>query len=66
MSHCKVLGAVRVFDADGRRLTLASEAQRRLLAILCQRAGTTVRSVVLEEHLGLSPGAHSLLVLDNA
>ncbi len=57
MSHCKVLGAVRVFDADGRRLILASEAQRRLLAILCQRAGTTVRSVVLEEHLGLSPGA---------
>ncbi len=57
MSQCKVLGAVRVFDAGGRRLTLASQAQRRLLAMLCLRANTTVRSVVLEEHLGLSSGA---------
>ena len=57
MSQCKVLGAVRVFDGGGRRMTLASQAQRRLLAMLCLRAHTTVRSVVLEEHLGLSPGA---------
>jgi len=57
MSRCKVLGAVRAFDSDGQRLTLASQAQRRLLAMLCLRSHTTVRSVVLEEHLGLSPGA---------
>ncbi|MEP7111851.1 MAG: BTAD domain-containing putative transcriptional regulator [Ilumatobacteraceae bacterium] len=57
MSQCRVLGAVRVFDAGGRRLTLASQAQRRLLAMLCLRANTSVRSVVLEEHLGLSSGA---------
>lgn len=57
MSQCKVLGAIRAFDSGGLRLTLASEAQRRLLAMLCLRAHTTVRSVVLEEHLGLSPGA---------
>ena len=57
MSQCKVLGAVRVFDFGGRRLILASQAQRRLLAMLCLRAHTSVRSVVLEEHLGLSSGA---------
>ena len=57
MSQCKVLGAVRVFDSGGRRLTLASQAQRRLLAMLCLRAHSTVRSEVLEEHLGLSSGA---------
>jgi predicted ATPase/DNA-binding SARP family transcriptional activator len=57
MSQCKVLGAVRVFDSGGRRLVLASQEQRRLLAMLCLRADTTVRSVVLEEHLGLSSGA---------
>ncbi len=57
MSQCNVLGAVRVFDSDGLRLILASQAQRRLLAMLCLRAHTTVRSVVLEEHLGLSSGA---------
>lgn len=57
MSHCKVLGPVRVFDADGRRVILASQAQRRLLAMLSLRAHTIVRSVVLEEHLGLSAGA---------
>lgn len=57
MSHCTVLGAVRAFDADGRHLALVSQAQRRLLAMLCLRVGTTVRAVVLEEHLGLSPGA---------
>ncbi len=57
MSQCKVLGAVRMFDSLGRRLTLASPEQRRLLAMLCLRARTTVRSEVLEEHLGLSSGA---------
>jgi predicted ATPase/DNA-binding SARP family transcriptional activator len=57
MSHCKVLGAVRVFDAGGGRLTLASHAQRRLLAMLCLRAPATVRAVVLEENMGLSSGA---------
>ena len=57
MSRFKVLGAIRVVDAGGRQLTLASQAQRRLLAMLCLRSQTTVRSVVLEEHLGLSSGA---------
>ena len=57
MSQCRVLGTVRLFDAAGGRLTLASQAQRRLLAMLCLRAHTTVRSVVLEEQLGLSSGA---------
>ena len=57
MSQCRVLGTVRAFDSDGQRLTLASQAQRRLLAMLCQRAHTTIRSEVLEEHLGLSSGA---------
>ena len=57
MSRCKVLGAVRAFDAGGRQLTLASQPQRRVLAMLCLRAQTPVRSVILEEHLGLSSGA---------
>ena len=57
MSQCKVLGAVRVFDGGGRRLTLAGQTQRRLLAVLCIGANTTLRSVVIEEHLGLSSGA---------
>jgi predicted ATPase/DNA-binding SARP family transcriptional activator len=57
MSRCEVLGAVRVFDSGGQRLILASQEQRRLLAMLCLHAHTTVRSVVLEEHLGLSSGA---------
>jgi len=57
MIRCTVLGAVRVFDTAGRRLTLASQEQRRLLAVLCLRAHTAVRSVVLEEQLGLSSGA---------
>ena len=57
MSQCKVLGPIRVFDADGRRVILASQAQRRLLAMLSLRTHTIVRSVVLEEHLGLSAGA---------
>ncbi len=57
MSQCKVLGTVRVFDSGGRPLMLVSQAQRRLLAMLCLRANITVRSVVLEEHLGLSSGA---------
>ncbi len=54
---CKVLGAVRLFDASGRQVPLVSQAQRRLLAMLCLRAHTTVRPVVLEEQLGLSAGA---------
>ena len=57
MAHFKVLGAVRVFDADGRQLTMVSEAQRRLLAMLCLHADSSVRAVVLEERLGLSAGA---------
>ena len=57
MGECKVLGAIRAVDADGRELTLVSEPQRRLLAILCLHAGGVVRSAVLEEHLGLSAGA---------
>ena len=54
---CKVLGSIRVFDAEGEELALASRSQRRLLAMLCLRSHTVVRSVVLEEHLGLSAGA---------
>jgi hypothetical protein len=46
-----------VFDAEGEELALASESQRRLLAMLCLHSRTVVRSVVLEEHLGLSAGA---------
>ena len=38
-------------------MTIPSQAQRRLLAILCLSAQTAVRPVVLEEHLGLSSGA---------
>ncbi len=57
MAHCRVLGSIRVVDADGRVLTLVSEPQRRLLAILCLHGGSVVRSTVLEEHLGLSSGA---------
>ena len=57
MVYCKVLGSIRVFDAEGVELALASESQRRLLAILCLHSNTVVRSVVLEEHLGLSAGA---------
>ena len=57
MGRCEVLGPIRAFDAEGRELTLASESQRRLLAILCLHAGTVVRSAVLEEELGLSAGA---------
>ncbi|MEO6654390.1 MAG: BTAD domain-containing putative transcriptional regulator [Ilumatobacteraceae bacterium] len=57
MVYCKVLGSIRVFDAEGVELALVSESQRRLLAMLCLRSWTVVRSVVLEEHLGLSAGA---------
>jgi hypothetical protein len=54
-----VLGAIRAFDADGRELTLMSQPQRRLLAILCCQAGGGVRSAALEESpvLTLSAGA---------
>lgn len=55
--YCRVLGSIRVVDADGAELVLASKSQRRLLAMLCHRSHTVVRSVVLEEHLGLSAGA---------
>ena len=57
MVSCKVLGSIRVFDAEGEELALASRSQRRLLAMLCLRSHTLVRSVVLEEQLGLSAGA---------
>ena len=57
MLCCKVLGTIRAFDAEGEELVLASRSQRRLLAILCLRSNSVVRSVVLEEHLGLSGGA---------
>ena len=57
MVCCKVLGTIRVFDAEGQELALASRSQRRLLAMLCLRSNTVVRSVVLEEYLGLSAGA---------
>jgi predicted ATPase/DNA-binding SARP family transcriptional activator len=57
VGYCKVLGSIRAFDAAGEEVALASEPQRRLLAMLCLRAHTVVRSVVLEEHLGLSAGA---------
>ena len=53
MGYCKVLGSIRVFDAEGEELALVSESQRRLLAILCLHSRNVVRSVVLEEHLGL-------------
>lgn len=57
MVYCKVLGSIRVFDAEKVELALCSESQRRLLAMLCLHSRTVVRSVVLEEHLGLSAGA---------
>jgi predicted ATPase/DNA-binding SARP family transcriptional activator len=57
VAYCKVLGSMRVFDAEGVELALASESQRRLLAMLCFHSRTVVRSVLLEEHLGLSAGA---------
>ncbi|MGA9277407.1 BTAD domain-containing putative transcriptional regulator [Ilumatobacter sp.] len=57
MGYCTVLGSIRAFDAEGEELALASEPQRRLLAILCLHACSVVRSTVLEEHLGLSAGA---------
>ena len=57
MGYCKVLGSIRAFDAEGEELALISESQRRLLAMLCLHPRTVVRSVVLEEHLGLSAGA---------
>jgi predicted ATPase/DNA-binding SARP family transcriptional activator len=55
--YCKVLGSIHVFDAEGVELALVSESQRRLLAMLCLHSPRVVRSVVLEEHLGLSAGA---------
>ena len=57
MGECRVLGAIRAFDADGRELTLVSEPQRRLLAMLCCHTGGVVRSAALEESLALSAGA---------
>jgi DNA-binding SARP family transcriptional activator len=57
VARCKVLGPIRAFDARGCELQLASEPQRRLLAVLCLHGGGVVRSTVLEEHLGLSAGA---------
>jgi predicted ATPase/DNA-binding SARP family transcriptional activator len=57
VGYCKVLGSIRAFDAEGEELALVSESQRRLLAMLCLHSRTVVRSVVLEEHLGLSAGA---------
>ncbi len=57
MGFCKVLGSIRAFDAEGEELSLASEPQRRLLAMLCLHSGSVLRSVVLEEHLGVSAGA---------
>ena len=52
-----VLGPVGIVDDDGRAVTLASSAQRRLMAMLILRAGTTVSADYLGEYLGLSPGA---------
>ena len=57
MAGCTVLGPIRAFDAEGCELTLVSEPQRRLLAILCLHVGSVVRSAALEEHLSLSAGA---------
>ena len=57
MAGCTVLGPIRAFDAAGCELTLVSEPQRRLLAILCLHVGSVVRSAALEEHLSLSAGA---------
>ncbi len=57
MVCCKVLGSICVVDAEGVELPLASRPQRRLLAMLCLRSNTVVRSMVLEERLGLSAGA---------
>lgn len=57
MGRCVVLDGIRAFDDDGRELTLVSQPQRRLVAVLCINFGRFVRSAVLEEHLDLSPGA---------
>lgn len=54
--QCDVLGPIRVID-DGAVLAIGSERQRRLLGVLVLRAGTSVSSDVLCEHLGVSPGA---------
>lgn len=52
-----VLGPIEFIGADGRLVDLPSATQRRLLALLAVRVGTTVRSEVLAECLGVTPAA---------
>lgn len=57
MRNCKVLGPIEFVDAEGCRVDLVSAAQRRLVAVLSLHACPTVSAGVLEEFVGLSPGA---------
>ena len=57
MLYCGVLGSIAAFGDDGRELVIVSESQRRLLALLCLHANSSIRSVVMEERLGVSSGA---------
>ena len=52
-----VLGPIGIIDDDGSSIALVSAAQRRLMAMLILRAGTTVSADYLGEYLELSPGA---------
>ena len=61
-SHIRILGSVQMIDQHGRAHDVASATQRRLLAFLALRAGETVRSEVLSEHLDLSAGALRTMV----
>lgn len=51
-----VLGPLEV-RAEGDRIRLASDAQRRLVSLFVLHAETAVRAEALEDALGLSPGA---------
>ena len=53
----RVLGPLRVLGEGGRRIRIASSAQRRLLSRLAVDAGSIVRTAVLEDDLGLTPNA---------
>ncbi len=53
----KVLGPLQVCGAGGGRISLISDAQRRLVSVLVLHADAIVRAEQLEEVLGLSPSA---------
>ncbi len=52
-----LLGTLSVTRGDGVTIPIPSRPQRRLLTMLALHAGDTVRSSVLEDQAGLSPGA---------